>query len=54
MAGSKPVCAPTHLPVRQRICLCANARRQAQTGAHRRRQDIIATHGYGEDTRPDF
>jgi len=36
MAGSKPACAPTHLPVRQRT----------QTGADRRRQDILATHGY--------
>ncbi|GEM_PF-5000717 len=36
MAGSKPACAPTHLPVRQRT----------QTGADRRRQDILATHEY--------
>ncbi|MCD6467973.1 MAG: hypothetical protein J7L32_01495, partial [Thermoplasmata archaeon] len=56
LCANASACAPTHLPVRQRICLCANARRQAQTGADRRRQaqtgadrrkqDILVTHGY--------
>jgi len=36
MAGFKLACAPTHLPVRQRT----------QTGADRRRQDILASYGY--------
>ena len=36
MTGFKPACVSTHLPVRQRT----------QTGADRRRQDILAAYGY--------